>query len=97
MIASANSTMCSLFPVSYCMFLAFLVNKTRDKQQETENKKHIVELALQLKHAIASRIHCYRFKLEHVAIHISLLVFRVATGILRQDDAIYLFTNFLKR
>ena len=41
----ANSTMCSLFPVCLCLSLAFLINKTRDKQQETKNKKHIVELA----------------------------------------------------
>jgi len=40
--------MCSLFPVSCCLSFAFLVNKTRNKQQETKNKKHIVELALEL-------------------------------------------------
>ena len=40
--------MCSLFPVSCYLSLsfAFLINKIRDKQQQTENKKHIVELAL---------------------------------------------------
>ncbi|EGI61149.1 hypothetical protein G5I_10584 [Acromyrmex echinatior] len=41
----ANSTMCFLFSVSCCLFLVLLIKKARGKQQETENKEHIVELA----------------------------------------------------
>jgi len=33
------------YALYFCLSLVFLDSKTRDKQQETENKKHIVELA----------------------------------------------------
>jgi len=40
----ANFTMCFLFSVSYCLSLVLMTKKTKDKQQETGNKEHVVEL-----------------------------------------------------
>jgi len=38
--------MCFLFFVSCCLSLVLLIKKARDKQRQTGNKEHIVELAL---------------------------------------------------